>query len=141
MNGDTSTKALIFRIALILYIIAVAYLCFANMNNIQHIPRRFLNLETDKVAHFFMFFPFPILGFLAYGKQTVSDRESLTIMICICAYGIIFAGLTELIQGMMPHRTEDIRDYRADMLAIVISSLATMTADIIRHHRHLRHHR
>ena len=135
MNRQTSTEALIFRIVLILYIIAVAYLCFANINNIQNIPRRFLNLETDKVIHFCMFFPFPILGFLAYGRKTGSVRESITIMICICAYGIIFAGLTELVQGMMPYRTEDLKDYKADILAIVIASCTTLVADIIRHHR------
>lgn len=135
MKNEPSTRALLFRIALILYIIAVAYLCFANFNKLPDVPRKFLGLEMDKIVHFCMFFPFPIMGFLAYGKKTKSKGESIALMITICAIGCIFAGLTEMIQGMMPYRTEDIRDYKADLIAIGISSLITLFADIYRHHK------
>ena len=133
--STAGTRALLFRNALILYISAVAYLCFANFNSLPDVPRKFLGLEMDKIVHFCMFFPFPAMGFLAYGKKTESKAGSVALMITICSLGCIFAGLTELIQGMMPYRTEDIRDYRADVMAIALSSLITLFADIARHHR------
>ena len=127
-----SAKALIFRIVTILYLVAVGYLCFANMNNLPDVPRTFLGLEMDKIAHFCMFFPFPVLGYLSLDRKGSSLPESIALVITICAVGCIFAGLTELIQGMMPYRTEDIRDYKADVIAMAISSAAAFIYDRLR---------
>lgn len=130
MNSQTTTKALLFRIALVLYIIAVAYLCFSNMNNIPKVPKALFGLQTDKIVHFCMFFPFPILGFLAYGKKSENIWQSIAVIVTVCAIGAIFAGITEIIQGMLPRRTEDIRDYKADLLAIGIASFIMFLIDI-----------
>ena len=130
MNSQPTTKALLFRIALILYIIAVAYLCFSNMNNIPKVPRVLFGIQTDKIVHFCMFFRFPILGFLAYGKKSENFWQSIAVIVTIWALGAIFAGLTEIIQGMLPRRTEDIRDYKADLLAIGIASFIMLLIDI-----------
>lgn len=124
-----SAKALIFRIVTILYLVAVAYLCFANMNNLPDVPKTFLGMELDKIAHFCMFFPFPILGYLSWDRKSPSLAHSIALVITIAALGCIFAGLTELIQGMMPYRTEDIRDYKADIIAMVISSVVVFIYD------------
>ena len=130
MKSQPTTKALVFRIALILYIVAVAYLCFANLNRIPDVPKHLFGLEMDKIVHFCMFFPFPVLGFLSYGHKSESIWHSIAVIVTICALGAIFAGLTEIIQGMLPRRTEDIRDYKADLLAIGISSFIMFLIDI-----------
>lgn len=130
MKSQATPKALVFRIALILYIVAVAYLCFSNLDNVPDVPKHLFGLEMDKIAHFFMFFPFPILGFLSYGHKPDSVWQSLAVIVTICALGAIFAGITEIIQGMLPRRTEDIMDYKADLLAIGIASFILFLINI-----------
>ena len=124
------TRAILFRIAMLIYIAAVAYFCFANFDKITRIPRSFFGIPTDKIVHFCLFFPFPILGFYAYDRYTETPWQALVALICICAFGGIFAGLTELIQGTLSYRSPDIRDFRADCLAIGISALLVFVYDV-----------
>lgn len=125
-----STRALIFRILMILYIFAVAYLCFAHINSIPRVPRHIWGFETDKLVHFCMFFPFPILAFFAYDRLTEKPIQAIAAIITILSIGGIFAGLTEIIQGMITYRSEDIRDFKADMLAMSISSAIVLAIDL-----------
>ena len=48
----------------------------------------------------------------------------------ICAVGCIFAGLTEIVQGSLPYRYQDIKDFGADCLAIGIASLLVFIVDL-----------
>lgn len=116
---------------MILYLFAVMYLCFAHFNDLPDVPRHLFGIETDKLVHFFMFFPFPILCFFAYDHLTEKPIQALAAIIVILAFGGIFAGLTEIVQGMMPYRTEDIKDYGADMLALSISATLVFIIDVL----------
>ena len=124
------TRAILFRIAMILYIIAVGYLCFANFHKMQDIPRLFLGIPTDKIVHFMMFAPFPWLAFLAYDPLTEKPWQALAALVSICAFGCIFAGITEIIQGSLPYRSQDIKDFGVDCLAIGISSVLVFVLDV-----------
>lgn len=117
-----SVKSLVARIALVAYIIYVGYLLFANLHNIPNIPSRIFGIEADKIVHFCLFFPFPILGYLSCNNENETVTSFIGKMLCILAIGGAFAGLTEIIQGMVPYRTEDIHDYASDILSMVISS-------------------
>lgn len=123
-------RALLFRVLMLLYIFAVMYLCFANFNKLPNVPREFWGIPTDKIAHFCMFFPFPILGFFAYDHMTNTPLQAFGAIISILAIGGIFAGLTELVQGTMPYRTMDVHDYHADLLALGISAAIVFIIDI-----------
>ena len=125
-----TTRKILFRIAMILYIAAVAYLCFANFHKLPEVPKTYLGIPMDKIVHFCMFFPFPILAFFAYDKLTQTPLQALAALLCICAFGGIFAGLTEIVQGMLPYRSQDIKDYNADLLSIGISGLLVFVYDI-----------
>lgn len=126
------TRAILFRIAMILYVIAVAWLCFANFNRLPDVPRTFLGIPMDKVVHFCMFFPFPILAFLAYDQYTATPWQALAALVSICAVGGVFAGITELIQEQLAYRTKDINDFGADCLAIGLSGLMVFLIDVIK---------
>ena len=128
----THTRAILFRIAMILYVIAVAWLCFANFSKLPDVPRTFLGIPTDKVVHFCMFFPFPILAFLAYDPYTTTPWQALAALVSICAIGGIFAGCTELIQEQLAYRSKDINDFGADCLAIGLSGLLVFTIDVLK---------
>lgn len=113
----------IFRILLLVYMAGVAYLCFGNFNDLPDIQKSLLGIPLDKIVHFGMFFPAPLIGFFAFNKEPLSPGRSAVSLLCICSVACIFAGLTEIIQGTLPYRSEDIRDFEADCLAIVIATV------------------
>ena len=124
------TRSLLSKLILLLYILAVAYLCFANFHKLPDVPKSFLGIPMDKLVHFCMFFPFPILAFLAYDKLTDTPLKALAALISICAVGCIFAGITELVQDSLPYRTKDLNDFGADCLAVGLASVLTFIIDI-----------
>ena len=123
-------RSVIFTIVMTLYLGAVAYLCFANFHKLPEAPKFLFGIPTDKIVHFCMFFPFPVLAYLAYDKLTDTPLKALAALISICAVGCIFAGVTEIIQGSLPYRTQDVKDFGADCLAIGIASVLTFIIDI-----------
>ena len=125
-----TTRSIIAKIVMLLYVVAVAYLCFANFHKLPDVPRTLFGIPMDKIVHFCMFFPFPILAFFAYDKLTETPWQALAALLCICAFGGIFAGLTEIVQGMLPYRSQDIQDYGADLLSIGISGLLVFVYDV-----------
>lgn len=125
-----TTRSIIAKIVMLLYVVAVAYLCFANFHKLPDVPKTFLGIPMDKIVHFCMFFPFPILAFFAYDKLTETPWQALAALLCICAFGGIFAGLTEIIQGSLPYRSQDIHDFGADLLSIGISGLLVFLYDV-----------
>ena len=131
VKHETSVRALLFRLLLLLYICTVAYLCFANMKNLPHVPRSFFGIPTDKIVHFCMFFPFPIFGFLACDDYSRSFLHTIGTVLNITSFGCIFAGLTEIIQGQIIYRSQDIHDFAADCLAIGISASIVLIWRII----------
>ena len=124
------TRSIIFSITMALYIGAVAYLCFANFHKLPEVPKFFLGIPSDKVIHFLMFFPFPILAYLAYDRLTDTPLKAFAALIRICAIGAVVAGLTEIGQSLLPYRTQDISDFRADCIAICIAGLLTFIIDV-----------
>ena len=121
---------------MLVYIIAVAYICFGRINNLQHIPRHFLGFETDKVIHFCMFFPFMIISFFCFRNIARKPLKSLLWTVCTFLVGAAFAALTEIIQSKLVYRCGDFRDFNADTLALGITSLIVMAINFfIRHHR------
>ncbi|MCR4859131.1 MAG: VanZ family protein [Bacteroidales bacterium] len=124
------TRSIIFRLLMLLYIAGVAWLCFANFHKPPEAPKELFGIPMDKIVHFCMFFPFPILAFFAYDRLTETPWQALAALVSICAVGCIFAGITELIQGTLSYRTQDVNDFRADCLAIGISSLLVFIIDV-----------
>ena len=123
-------RSIIFTIAMVLYLAVVGYLLFANFEKLSSVPKIFLGIPTDKIVHFCMFFPFPILAYLAYDRLTDTPLKALAALVSICAIGAIFAGLTEIGQSLLPYRTQDISDFRADCIAICIAGLLTFIIDV-----------
>ena len=123
-------RSILCSITMALYIGLVAYLCFANFHRLPEVPNTFLGIPVDKIVHFWMFFPFPILAYLAYDKLTDTPLKAFAALISIFAIGCIFAGVTEIIQGSLSYRSQDPRDFGADCLAIGIASILTFIIDL-----------
>lgn len=123
----TKTLKIIFRVAFYVYLIAVAVLCFGSFSSLPQVSNTIIGLPTDKVVHFCMFFPFPLLAFLAYDKYTGERRKVLLFALVTFIVGCLLAAGTEIGQAhLTEHRSGDILDFLADFLAILsASTLAT----------------
>ena len=120
---------LIARVVFLLYLAAVLYLCFGNFSDMSSVAKRFLGIESDKVVHFLMFLPFPVLFYMAFGWRTRNPWHSILL-------AIIIAAGTELVQDLIPYRASDIVDFMADFLALCISAVVTLIIDLNKTARH-----
>jgi VanZ family protein len=87
------------------------------------VPGKFLGLDADKVVHFLLFVPFPILAYFSFPLDRKRLLPTLGAIVLIFAIGAGIAGLTEYVQGRLPYRTMDINDYKADLLGLFFSSM------------------
>lgn len=115
-------RTTLFRILTLIYIGIIAWLCFTKFQSASDFPRTIFGIESDKVVHFAMFLPFPVLAFLCFKTDKLGIGAVLGLIVLIFAAGCLLAGITEYVQGLLPYRTEDRADFRADMLALAISS-------------------
>lgn len=113
----------LIRILFVLYLAAVAYLCFSNSAGLPRIPA-FSFPGADKLVHFLMFFPFtPLLWFSSRRSGNVTSQETVKRLGLICLTGFAFGLSTEIIQAILPYREADIKDLLADTLGIAASAL------------------
>ena len=130
------TRAIIFRILTILYIVAVAWLCFANFSKAPQMPRTLFGLPIDKVVHFLMFFPFPVLFYFAFCRPSSKAWHGILLTFSILILGGLFAAGTEYVQGFLPYREADASDFLADSLALCLSSIIVLLIALKKSVRH-----
>lgn len=126
-----STKTILARILFVVYLAAIAFLCFMHADKIPDMQKTLFGIPTDKVAHFLMFLPFPILTFLSYDHVTKKVWSAVLFAVLTFAVGAAIAWGTEYIQGMLPYRSRDVADFRADLLALGISTLGVFITDLV----------
>ena len=120
-----------FKVAFYLYLATVAVLCFGNFQSLPSVSNTFLGIPTDKVVHFAMFFPFPILAFLAYDKFTDTRKSVIIFALVTFAVGCLLAAGTEVGQAYLTkYRSGDPTDFIADFLALFSSTLIATWLDL-----------
>ena len=70
-----------------------------------------------------MFFPFPILAWLALGRRPSGPWPALGLTLLLFLIGCALAACTEIVQQFLPWRSADPRDFSADALALALSAL------------------
>jgi len=110
---------------MVLYIAAVAYLLFGDADSVPSIPKEFWGIPGDKAAHFLLFLPFPALVLLCHGQLPSSFWDRTSVMTVIFLAGCGLAGLTELVQSVLPTRSAEWEDYQVDVLATLLCSAVT----------------
>ena len=117
------------RIALALfciYIIAVIALCVIQTDELPELPKYFLGIPFDKIAHFIMFFPFIILGYAAFMPAENGLWKKISVLGIILLVGCVFAISTEKLQAMTGYRSYEILDMAADSIGLIIGTLITL---------------
>ena len=125
-----TTKTILARILFFLYLAAIAFLCFMRVDRIPDMQQSLLGIPTDKIAHFLMFLPFPILAYLAYDHLTNKVWSAILFAVATFIIGALLAYGTEYVQGKLPYRSMDINDFKADALALAISCAFVFLVDV-----------
>ena len=127
----TKGQKIAFRILFILYLAGVLIMCFGRFEDAPSVEFSLFGIPTDKIVHFIMFFPFPILAFLAFDRFTETVKSTLIFTAVTLLVGIIVAVATELGQAnLTDYRTGDPLDFLADTLSLLISSIIVAVVDI-----------
>lgn len=110
-------RRILYIAAFCLYVITVLFMCLSRPENL---PAEFMifGLPYDKVAHFLMFLPFPILVHLMFFKTSRSRWADLLIMIGGIVMGIGAALGTEHLQALTQYRSSDIKDVYAGAVGL-----------------------
>lgn len=125
-------KRIISLILFCIYIMAVCYLCFAKPDDMPSVQISFWGLPIDKVVHFLMFLPFPLLAFLAFDSEDSRIGRRALLLLGIVAAGIAVAALTEFIQGFLAYRSEDAFDLLSDCIGLCTGVVVMIIYLIIR---------
>ncbi len=130
----TINKKHIWGILFCLYLIAVAYLCFAKPDELPSVKPDFFGIPIDKMAHFMMFFPFPMVAYKAFRPKGENKGTRLLVLLIVYVVGMALAIGTEHIQGQLGYRSEDVQDFYADLIGISCSAAVTAVYILLKRH-------
>lgn len=118
-----------------LYLAAVLYLCLMKPDDMPQMELSFFGIPMDKLGHFVMFLPFPVLSYMLFYDRERKISYELLIMAAIIALGIGLAFGTEQLQAMTQYRTSDIMDVYSDMTGLAAGSIAAIILILIKRRR------
>lgn len=123
---------ILFRLLLLVYLGAVAFLCFANFHDMPETEKTLLGIPMDKVVHFCMFFPFPFIVYLTLAPRRRKPWLKILLASGVLLSGLAVAALTEIVQSHLDYRSGDVMDFAADTLALFIGTVAVLAVDLTR---------
>lgn len=128
MSGKRKTIGIFLLVA---YLGAVLYCCFGHFSDLPEINTDSLfGIPADKVVHFLMFFPFPILCHLAFAGWTTKTSHTVLSVSIIFLTGAVIAAATEIGQSFTDYRSGDIIDFTADTISLAVSSMIVLLIDL-----------
>ncbi len=127
----TRHQRIVARILFGVYLVAVAWLCFGKFDSTHDMPTDLWGIPADKIVHFLMFLPFPVLAYFAFDRFTEKFWPSVLWTSVAFLAGCAFAAGTEYVQArLLPYRTGDPADFKADLLALAVSSVIVLILDL-----------
>lgn len=129
----TRKQLILARIAFAVYILAVLVLCFGQFSSSDDVPTELWGIPMDKFVHFLMFFPFPLLAYLAFNRYREQRGAAVPWAVVALACGCAFAAFTELVQARLSYRSGDPADFKADALALLAGSVIILIVILAKH--------
>ena len=121
------------RVLFGLYLVAVAVLCFGQFDSSQDVPKALWGIPTDKVVHFLMFFPFPLLAYLSFDRYRERRWPSVFWATVAFLAGCAYAAGTEWVQSRLSYRSGDPADFLADFTALAACSVVILILILAKH--------
>ncbi|MBR4756841.1 MAG: VanZ family protein [Bacteroidales bacterium] len=109
----------------VIYLAVLIWCCFGHFDDLPSVDTTLFGIPTDKIVHFIMFLPFPVLCFKSFSFLTPRPRQALLALAVIFIIGCLLAAGTEIGQSFTKYRSGDPFDFTADVVALAISSVAT----------------
>lgn len=114
------------------YLAAVAYLCFLKPGSIPVLQQFIFGIPTDKVIHFIMFLPYPILAYISFRPDRKGVLTHMLALIAIIAVGAAMAMGVERLQ-IAAGRNYDIKDFYANIAGMAAGAAITLIFILARH--------
>lgn len=114
-------------ILLVIYLAAIIYLCLMKPDDIPDAPLTIFGLPADKLVHFCMFAPFPVMSFTTFNQKGSSITRQLVLIAILAAVGAGFAYGTEQLQALTGYRAYEITDFYADSIGLACGTAAVVT--------------
>lgn len=125
------TRILTFRLLMLAYLFGVAFLCFHDFKSLPDVSRTLFGYETDKVVHFLMFLPFPVISTCCFKKLPKNALQAILRTLDMCVIGCATAAFTELVQTRLIYRCGDFRDLEADLTALAAGGVIALVLQLI----------
>ena len=95
--------------------------CLANFSSGPQLPSKIIGIQADKVIHFLIFLPYPVLVYGALHNLTEKPYGHMIIFATTLLTGCMFAGMIEFFQGLTDYRSAELMDFVADNLGVLTS--------------------
>ncbi|MFA6592242.1 MAG: VanZ family protein [Bacteroidales bacterium] len=111
-----------------IYLCLVFFLCFLHLGAGANVTmtKEVMGIRVDRILHFLLFFPFPILAGMIIYKKDRKPVNTILYAVGIFLTGCVLAGATELGQSLTSYRSCNVNDFRADALSLAISTLTLL---------------
>lgn len=113
----------IMTILFCLYIAAIILLCFMKTDSVPDVQFTLFGIPADKLVHFCMFAPYPVLAFQAFHPKDGSVWREAVVLTVLVILEIGLAYGTEQIQGITDYRSYEIADFYADSTGIAAGTV------------------
>lgn len=115
----------IYITAFVIYMAIVAALCFLRPESLPEVEiDTFWGIPIDKVMHFFLFLPYPVLSARIFITKETSPAVCIAILTVLAVSGAGIAYGTEILQAHIGYRTYEADDLYADFCGIAIGAAA-----------------
>ena len=113
-------------VAFCVYLAAVAVLCFIKPSSFPEMDiKTFLGIPIDKILHFIMFLPYPVLSGMVFISKEQKRPAVIATLLILALTGIGVAYGTEMIQSHTDYRSYEIADFYADIAGIAAGTIFT----------------
>ena len=112
--------------AFCVYLVAVAVLCFLKPSSLPEVRfTTIFGIPVDKLVHFLMFLPYPILSGLSFMNRKLPIFVNMFILAILVTTGAGIAYGTEVLQAQTGYRSYEIADFNADLAGIAVGAVCT----------------
>ncbi|GAB1373287.1 MAG: VanZ family protein [Bacteroidales bacterium] len=119
----------VFKILFIIYLALVFFFCLYSFKDTGvDLSSTIFGIRADRVAHFIMFFPYPLSAWLAVKKELREKMGRFSHPV-ILGSGILVAILAELLQSTTPTRDSDPFDLIANIAGLILASILIFTLE------------
>ncbi len=101
-----------------IYIATLVFLCFMKTESVPDVQFTLFGIPADKLVHFCMFAPYPVLAFQTFHNNNVTFWRELILLGVLAVFGLGLAYGTEQIQGLTDYRSYEIADFFSDAMGI-----------------------